>query len=202
MRCNLVLGIVFAFLMILPTRAIAMEDYSAITNDSKIQQTLDLLSNHSDDTRETLNIIKGNNLTQKPIRIMFFNLSRMNVAYAKYDALTCKHKSGTLYIFINTIHRNAPIEALACLLSHETLHQDDESSYQEEVQAWTMEAKTWISLKNAGIKVDNSNALVKRLNTIEKMYVSANHLPTLISQEVHTNAGYRGLAEYSPGFGI
>lgn len=202
MRHNVLLGIVFAFFMLCSSKAIALDDYTQITQDYKLQQVLNLLKNHSDETRETLNIIKGNNMSNKPIKVMFFNLSRMNIAYEKYDALTCKHKNGTLYIFINSIHRNAPIEALACLLSHETLHQDDESSYQEEVAAWTMEAKTWMSLKKAGIKVDNTNSLVKRLNTIEKMYVNANYLPTMISQEVRENAGYKGLAEYSPGYGI
>lgn len=202
MRRNVIFGIVFAFFMFFSSKAIAMDDYTQITQDYKLQQVLSLLKNHSDETRETLNIILGNNLSNRPIKIMFYNLSRMNIAYEKYDALTCKHKNGTLYIFINSIHRNAPIEALACLLAHETLHQDDESSYQEEVTAWTMEAKTWLSFKKAGIKVDNTHSLVKRLNTIEKMYVNANYLPTLIAQEVRGNAGYRGLSEYSPGYGI
>ncbi len=87
--------------------AIAMDDYTQITQDYKLQQVLSLLKNHSDETRETLNIILGNNLSNRPIKIMFYNLSRMNIAYEKYDALTCKHKNGTLYIFINSIHRNA-----------------------------------------------------------------------------------------------
>jgi hypothetical protein len=188
--------------MIFPSKAFAMDDYSEITQDHKIQQVLDLLKNHNDSTRETLSILMGNNLSKRPVKVMFYDLSQMNAAYANYDALTCKHTSGTLYIFINTIHRDAPISALACLLSHEALHQDDSSSYQEEVQAWTMEAKTWMSMKQVGYRADSSYPLVKRLNTIEKMYAGANYLPTLISQEVHSNAGYRGLAECSPGYGI
>jgi hypothetical protein len=202
MRCNLVLGIVFAFLMLLPCKAFAMDDYSAITQDSKIQQVLDLMKHHSDGTRETLNTLMGDNLSKRPVKVMFYDLSLLNSAYANYDALTCKHKSGTLYIFINSIHKNASIEAIACLLSHEALHQDDNSSYQEEIAAWTKEATTWSSFKTCEMHLDSSDALVKRLNAIEKMYVSSNYHSTEISREVHGNAGYSGLAEYSPGYGI
>ena len=189
----------------LSNTAQAFDNYAEITQNSKIAQVLDLLKNHNDASRQTLNIILGDNLTQKPIKVMFYDLSQMNVAYDNYDALTCKHKSGSLYILINKIHKDAPVEALACLLSHEVLHQDDQSSYQEEVQAWTKEATTWISMKkvyNLKSSELSTYPLVKRLNYIEKMYVNANYSTIEISKEVHSNAGYQNLAEYSPGYGI
>ena len=190
----------------LSNTALAFDNYAEVTQDSKIVQALDLLQHHSDDSRQTLNTILGDNLTQKPIKVMFYNLSQMNVAYANYDALTCKHKSGSIYILINKIHKDAPVEALACLLSHEVLHQDDLSSYQEEVQAWTKEATTWVSLKkvynNLNSSELNTYPLVRRLNSIEKMYVKANYATTEISKEIHSNLGYQNLAEYSPGYGI
>lgn len=190
----------------LSSKVFALSDYSEISDNAKIQQTLELLSTHSAETKQTLSTITGDNLTQKPIKIMFYDLSKMNVAYANYDALTCKHKSGSLYILINNKHQNAPTEALACLLSHEVTHQDDLSSYEEEVHAWTTEAIIWISLKNSDKKLNNSelnnNDLVKRLNTIEKMYISAGYSTIEISKEVHANVGYRGLSEFSPGYGI
>jgi len=203
---SFIVNIVFICLIALSGVAYAGSEYAEVSNNAKIGQALDILKTHNDATRQTLNVILRNNLTNKPIKIMFYDLSLMNAAYAEYDALACKHTSGSLYILINTIHQNSPAEAIACLLSHEVHHQDDVSSYQEEIQAWTAEATTWMSLKKADSKLNDSNLnkypLVKRLNSIEKMYTKANFTATLISEEVHTNSGYRGLAEYSPGFGI
>lgn len=206
MRFNVMIGIFCVCLLMFSSKVAASEKYSEITDNYQLQQVLTLLQNHNADTRETLEIIEGKNLTQKPINIMFFNLSQINTAYANYDALACKHRNGSLYILINKIHKNAPLEALASLLSHEVLHQDDENSYQEETMAWTREAKTWISFKKADKDLYNPKLneypLVTRLNLIEKMYVKASYSTGEISKEVHSNVGYRGLAEYSPGYGL
>jgi len=189
-----------------PVQAAAY-DYSAVTSAPEIIKALDLLKNHNKATEKTFNTIFGDNLTQKPITIRFYDLSQMNFTYRKYDALTCIHKkSGRLFIFINTVHKGAPAEAIASLLSHEVIHQDAQSSYQEEVAAWTAEATTWKSFKEAYPELNkdslNKYPLVERLNTLEKMYVKANYTTALISKEVYANAGYKGLPEYSPGFGI
>ncbi len=202
------IGILFVCMLTFSAQAQALDqsNYLAVTHDQKIKQVLNLLKTHNQDTKKTLNTILGDNLTQKPIQIMFFDLSQLNISYENFDALTCKDKSGNLYILINKIHKNAPVEALASLLSHEVIHQDDQSSYEEEIKAWAIEAKTWHSFQETNPKLRNPElnkyALVKRMNTIEKMYVSANDSTILIAQEVHANSGYKGLPEYSSGFGI
>lgn len=186
--------IAIIILFLISCKALAIQDFSQVSQDPKIQQTLTLLKKHKE-TRQTFRGIMGDNLTGKPIKIMFYDLSAMDEAYKRYDALTCKHKSGTLYIFINTIHRDAPIEAIACLLVHETMHQDDYISQEEEVQAWTAEAKAWAVLKKNHKEADNNIPLIKRLNSIEKMYKDAGCTSKIISEEIYKNIAYKHLPE-------
>ena len=91
------------------------------------------------------NALMGNNLTQKPFKIEFKYLEDINPEYESFDALGWK-KKGTLYIYINNKHRNAPPEAIAALLAHEAIHQDEFASLNEETYAWTLEAATWMKL--------------------------------------------------------
>lgn len=43
-------------------------------------------------------------------------------------------------------HSTPPAIALAALLSHEAIHQDEYNSLSEETYAWTMEAAVWSEL--------------------------------------------------------
>ncbi len=88
------------------------------------------------------NAILGNNLSGKPVKIEFRDLGQINQEYATFDALGWK-KGKNLYIYINNKHKNAPAGALAALLAHEALHQDEYNSLAEETYAWTMEAVVW-----------------------------------------------------------
>lgn len=86
--------------------------------------------------------ILGNNLTGEPIKVEFKDLGEIGKEYSGFDALGWK-KGNKLYIFINQKHKTAPPGALAALLSHEALHQDEYNSLAEETYAWTMEASVW-----------------------------------------------------------
>ncbi|MFA6990406.1 MAG: hypothetical protein WC197_10085, partial [Candidatus Gastranaerophilaceae bacterium] len=103
----------------------------------------------------------------------------------------------------NQKHSNAPPEALAALLSHEALHQDEYNSLNEETYAWTMEATVWheILQKYPELK-NNSNfsELVNRENTLNKLLEVSNFSNKLIRNAVSTNPGYQGLPSKSPGF--
>ena len=103
--------------------------YKKITKDERIINALEAMRGGlSDNSREA---ILGNNLTGKPMKVEFRNLSLLNPKYTDFDALGWKNK-GQLYIYVNEKHQNAPKEALAALLSHEALHQDEINSLNEE----------------------------------------------------------------------
>ena len=95
--------------------------YKDVGKDEVFYVALDMLK----DTEGMFsrNAILGNNLSGKPVRIEFRNLSEINAEYATFDALGWK-KGKKLYIYINTKHKNAPAGAIAALLAHEALHQD------------------------------------------------------------------------------
>jgi len=178
--------------------------YKDITSNTTLVNTLNVLKNHNALTNRTLNIILGDNLSKKPMIVMFYDFSAMGGSYEKMDAVACKKRgSDRIYILINNIHQNAPVEALASILTHETIHQDDISSIEEETIGWTNEAKTWISYKQTNKKLNNADcALVTRLNTLSEMYRAANNTSEKIERTVSSTEGYSLLAKYSPGYGM
>ena len=135
-----------------------------------------------------------------PVKVMFKDLSEINEAYATFDAVGWK-KRGRLYVYINPKHEYAPPGALAALLAHEALHQDEYNSLSEETYAWTMEAVVWIDL--LAIYPDSNvetHPLVKRENTLKKLFEKGHNSPQYIKKSVYQNKGYQGLPITSPGF--
>lgn len=144
--------------------------------------------------------ILGDNLTVKPIKLEFRDLSTLNPQYANFDALGWKQR-GRLNIFINIKHQYAPKEALAAVLAHEAIHQDELNSLNEEVYCWTLEAAVWTQLTDDKPELmEISSALVDRENTIKKLFVKGNYTSKYIKKSVLSNAGYQGLPSRSPGF--
>jgi len=175
-------------------------EYAEVTNDPNIMKALDLMVGTKGEFSR--NAILGNNLSGKPIKIMFKDLSCISQKYASFDALGWKD-NGQLYIFINSKHKNAPSEAFGSLLSHEALHQDEHNSYNEETYAWTMEAAVWLEMKKRNPDLDKLNyehPLVNRENTLENMFKNANFTNKKIRNAVETNPGYSDLPKRSPGF--
>lgn len=145
--------------------------------------------------------ILGENLTGKPIKVEFKNLAELNPAYAEFDALGWKQRNGRLNIFINIKHQNAPKEAIAAVLAHEAIHQDELNSLNEETYCWTLEAAVWTQLTDDNPELENiSNALVDRENTIKKLFVKGDYTKKYIRKSVISNAGYQNLPSRSPGF--
>ncbi len=172
--------------------------YSKVTKDPQVMKALDIMIGTSGEySREA---ILGKNLSNRPMKIEFKNLGTIRRAYSSYDALGWK-KGSQLYIYINQKHRSAPPEALASLLSHEALHQDGKNSINEETYAWTLEAAVWTELTKINPSLQNNyHPLVKRENTISKMFKKANYTSKYIRRTVINNPGYRGLPQISPGF--
>ena len=125
--------------------------YKHITKDGVVMQAMELM-NSINISKYSYNALMGNNLTGRPFKIEFKNLSEINPEYESFDALgwqkpdKLNKTKETLYIYINEKHRTAPPEAIAALLAHEAIHQDKFASLNEETYAWTLEAATWLKL--------------------------------------------------------
>ena len=173
--------------------------YKSIGKDEIFYVALDMLK---DTTGEfSRKAILGNNLTERPVKIEFKDLGSINKAYATFDALGWK-KGKRLYIFINPRHKDAPPGALAALLAHEALHQDEYNSLAEETYAWTMEASVWCEILRAFPESgdDNLHPLVDRENTLKQLLEKGNYTNKNIKKTVMQNKGYENLPATSPGF--
>ncbi len=174
------------------------EEYKKVANEQLLHVALDMMKNTKGDYSRKA--ILGYNLTQKPIKIEFKDLSLLNKSYASYDAVGWKKKN-RLYIYINPKHRNATPGALAALLSHEALHQDEFNSLSEETYAWTMEAMVWTQiLKKYPESNDLESSLVMRENILKQLYEKGNNTNKYIKKTVYANEGYKNLPLTSPGF--
>ena len=175
-----------------------MKTYKKSTKDYNVIEALELLKQTTGEYSRRA--ILGENLTQKPVKIEFKNLAEINPAYANFDALGWK-KSNKLYIYINRKHQDAPKEALAALLAHEAIHQDEFNSLNEETYAWTLEAAVWTQLSEEKPELKKiSHPLVERENVIKKLFEKGNYTSTYIRKFVISNKGYKTLPERSPGF--
>lgn len=172
--------------------------YKKVTKDSIIIEALDMLEGTAGEFSQSA--ILGNNLSEKPMIIEFANLANFDIKYTNFDALGWKQK-GRLYIYINVKHQDAPEEALAALLAHEALHQDELNSLNEETYAWTLEAVVWQQLLDANPSISKiEHPLVERENIINKLFVKGNYTDKYIRKSVVSNIGYQSLPSRSPGF--
>lgn len=172
--------------------------YKGVTKDEKLMEAMELMKgNLADFSRRAL---LGNNLSGKPMIVSFDNLAKFGQMYSNFDALGWKKKD-RLYIYINEKHQDAPAPALAAVLAHEALHQDDFNSLNEETYAWTMEAAVWTKLSEQNPKFNDSmHPLVIRENTLKKLFIKGNYSSKYIRKTVFANPGYANLPSRSPGF--
>ena len=174
------------------------EEYKKISDKQIFHVALDMMKDTS--AEFSRKAILGYNLTQKPIRIEFKDLSELNQAYSSYDAVGWKKKN-KLYIYINPKHEYAPPAALAALLSHEALHQDEYNSLSEETYAWTMEANVWCEMLKRFPESNNlESPLVMRENILKQLLEKGNYTNKYIKKTVYANQGYKNLPLTSPGF--
>ena len=210
MKKNIIFAIILSFLLgngifaiqdTTPKQTIdekIIKQYKNITEDTNVIEAIELLKDTTG--KYSREAILGNNLTKKPIKIEFANLSTINPMYANFDALGWKKKKN-LCIYINEKHKDAPIEALSAILAHEAIHQDEFNSLNEETYAWTLEAAVWTQLTEDNPELEKiSHPLVERENVIKKLFVRGNYTSKYIHKFVITNKGYQNLPERSYGF--
>ena len=173
-------------------------EYEKVSKEQIFHVALDMLKGTTGDYSRKA--ILGYNITQYPVKIEFKDLSEIDQAYSTFDAIGWK-KKGKLYIFINPKHQYAPPGALAALLSHEALHQDEYNSLSEETYAWTMEAVVWTEiLKKYPESNDLDSSLVTRENILKQLLEKGNNTNKYIRKTVFANSGYKNLPLTSPGF--
>ena len=210
MKKNIIFAIILSFLLgnsvfaiqdTTPKQTInekIIKQYKNITEDTNVIEAIELLKDTTG--KYSREAILGNNLTKKPIKVEFANLSTINPMYANFDALGWKKKKN-LCIYINEKHKDAPIEALSAILAHEAIHQDEFNSLNEETYAWTLEAAVWTQLTEDNPELEKiSHPLVERENVIKKLFVRGNYTSKYIHKFVITNKGYQNLPERSYGF--
>lgn len=174
------------------------KEYKKISNDEVILVALDMMKNTNADFSRRA--IMGYNLTEKPIKVQFKDLSAIKEDYRNFDALGWKKKN-VLYIYINPKHSDAPPAALAALLAHEALHQDEFNSLAEETYAWTMEAAVWTEmLEIYPEQNDRQHPLLQRENTLKQLFKKGGYTNKYIKKTVYANKGYQNLPQTSPGF--
>lgn len=173
-------------------------EYKKVTNEQLFHVALDMMKDTSGEFSRKA--ILGYNITQYPIKIEFRDLSEINEAYSTFDAVGWK-KKGKLYIYINPKHEYAPPGALAALLSHEALHQDEYNSLSEETYAWTLEATVWNEILKKYPESNNlESSLVTRENILKQLLEKGNYTNKYIKKTVYANQGYKNLPLTSPGF--
>ena len=210
MKKNIIFAIILSFLIgnnvfaiqDMATKQLINENiikqYKNVTEDRNIIEAIELLKDTTG--KYSRDAILGDNLSKKPIKVEFANLSTINPMYANFDALGWKKKKN-LCIYINEKHKDAPIEALSAILAHEAIHQDEYNSLNEETYAWTLEAAVWTQLTEDNPELEKiSHPLVERENIIKKLFVRGDYTSKYIHKFVITNKGYQNLPERSYGF--
>ncbi len=173
------------------------DEYKNVSDEQIFHVALDMLKGTSGDFSRKA--ILGYNVTQYPVKVMFKDLSEINEAYSTFDAIGWK-KKGKLYIYINPKHEYAPPGAIAALLAHEAIHQDEYNSLSEETYAWTMEAVVWTEILKMFPESNNlESALVTRENILKQLLEKGNHTNKYIKKTVYANEGYKNLPLTSPG---
>ena len=172
--------------------------YKEVGKDEVLYVALDMLKGTNGEFSR--NAILGNNLSGRAVKIEFRDLGTINPDYANFDALGWK-KNKQLFIYINPRHKDAPPGALAALLSHEALHQDEYNSLAEETYAWTMEASVWYEISKLYPESnDELHPLVVRENQLKKLFERGGYSNRYIKKTVMSNEGYKNLPSTSPGF--
>ena len=183
--------VLFSALILMSVSNIALAaDFSANTKQPVLTAALNKLE--AMNNRKVLNVIQGNNSTGKPIKIMFRNMAAMG--YGTCEAVTAKTADGRLVILISSDYKTAPVEAVACLIAHESVHHENTKTYEEEVRAWTCEVQTWVAFTsvNPSLKVSDSK-LVKRLNYLSKLYTRDGNQNTSIANLIANQPAYASL---------
>ncbi|MCA9841362.1 MAG: hypothetical protein KC475_04505 [Cyanobacteria bacterium HKST-UBA03] len=174
------------------TKLYTTGEFYRITRDDGVVKAL-LLLQHTEAKSVVYTIMEDN------IHIVFKPLVTMGKQYKQADALSWVFDNGEQMIFIDSMHHNAPPQAIAAILAHEVLHDDDVNSITEELVAWRQELRVWRMMKHMypALKTiqPKQYPLVDRLNAM--IVLDDRHT---LDETIRSNKGYSHLPPHSPGF--
>ena len=156
---------------------------SDFSSDSKIISAITLL----EQSGET-DVLR--NLKKHAIRVSFDDLSSYTYNSSKAYAISTYNQYGTRVIMINSIYRNAPVEQIACLVAHESMHVKRVADLEEETIATQKEAATWTRLKVASKSYPDTR-LTRRLDKLSSMYLASSNGNNIIQNKIASNGFYR-----------
>ena len=181
MKKVVVLFAVFVFLAF--NQAAFAYRASDFSSDSKIIAAISLL----EQAGET-DVLR--NLQKQAIRVSFDDLSSYTYNSSKAFAVSTYNRYGTRVIMINSLYKNAPVEQIACLVAHESMHVKRVADLEEETIATQKEAATWTRLKVAS-KAYPDTKLTRRLDKLSGMYLASSNGNNIIQNKIASNGFYR-----------
>ncbi len=185
---NFLVAIITLIFMFGTANTVSATDFSNVSDNAKITSALNMLEKTN--SKETIDAVMGQNSANKQVKIMFFSLGSVSPEYANAHAMATSDDNGVPYILINEKHRNAPAEAIACLIVHEMTHQLSKTTMDEEVQAWSNEVSQWAKFKAMNPSMNFKGELVDRLNNL---YANSSKSDSYISMAVANNSNYSQL---------
>ena len=175
---NLVLAL-FVFVALTVTQAFAY-NVKEFSSDAKIVSALQLLEQSGE-----YDVFA--NMKKNAVRVKFYNLSGYGNVYAtnSYDSY------GRRVILINSVYASAPVEQIACLIAHESMHVLRKPTLQEETIATQKEAATWVRLRNNSVSYPQTK-LTKRLDKLADLHIaSAADGTNYIQNKIASNSFYK-----------
>lgn len=156
---------------------------SDFSSDAKIISAITLL----EQSGET-DVLR--NLKKYGIMVSFDDLTSYTCNASKAYAISTYNKYGTRVIMINSLYKNAPVEQIACLVAHESMHVKRIADLEEEAIATQKEAATWTRLKVAS-KTYPDTKLTRRLDKLSSMYLASSNGNNIIQNKVASSGFYR-----------
>lgn len=156
---------------------------SDFSSDAKIISAINLL----EQAGET-DVLR--NLQKNAVRVSFDDLSAYTYNSSKAYAISTYNRYGTRVIMINSLYKNAPVEQIACLVAHESMHVKRIADLEEEAIATQKEAATWTRLKIAS-KTYPDTKLTRRLDKLGSMYLASSAGNNIIQNKIATSGFYR-----------
>lgn len=178
--------------------ALNVNDY---TKDEKIKSALVLLENNNaneifDNLDNKPPIPKKPKKNPKAVKIpaktqiAFYDFSDISYEYSNHYSINVKKNSKT-YIYINSKYQDAPDEAIACLIVHESFHKLTNATLKEETLCTTMEAKYWDILKDYDKVYSDEDVLVFKLDNLRRLYLDSSSNNDLIKNKIASSAFYK-----------
>ncbi len=180
---------------------------------SKYDKNGNLIKNESIDINKAINIlentivgpifynyIQGNNITGKPIKVSFYDLSKINKNYADFLSVTLINE-GQICIYINDKYKTSSPQAIATLIASATIHQDKKDSINEELYSTALQTTLWTAFtkQNPNLRLENSD-LVATLNYYSDYLLSNEYNINSLKTIIESNPAYKSLPKTSPGF--